>query len=1706
MIAVLVHDVERRAAGDEKTELLKRWSAGRWAARRPLGARRLAVIFLAAAGVLLSVTTVHAQTYDPSITTLVKNTSQPVPARVTNLGANITGLYQGFTTGPNADGYELDGISLYVGNSHDSRDLSISAYLYQGEGRLTRVVALHRSGLNDRAHNAWKAPPNTHLKPNWKYYIALDCTRGCEGDNLVEFGVTDSPAEDSGADGGWTIHDRLGFRPAGANTWKRAVSGILRIQVKGRVPHRAYKTEIISNPANGHTYLYGENIDIALTFNAEVYMQERASSIGIRLDAANGPNERTATYLSGSGTTRLVYRYQVDIMDADANGISVDAGGPDSGFSGAVPTLVASLGLLPVDRHYPGLPDDSRHKVDGSLHVTDVEITSTPADGNSYRIGQNIDVTLTFSTEAHIMSNGSVIAIRVGDATDGSNYRAARYASGSGSNRLLYRYRVAVNDSDADGISVDTGGPNSGFGGPLPVTGPNSGAFAASRNYAGLSDDANHKVSRSIAASFDADAFTISEDGTTATVTVKLEPGPDRTTTVPIIAAPGNGATSDDYALSATNLVFAPGETAKGFTVTAVDDSEDDDGQNVEISFGTLPPGVGAGSPASATVTIADNDGAVTGQTVTISAARDAYIAAVDDVVFNLTVAEASEEGLAVNVSLAQEQPHLDAANLTRRVDFPPNATTAELRISASLQSQQMIASGLLTATVIEGAGYQVGTPAAASVRLLVSNPSIIVRLVEPAYNFREGATGPEVSIEVVMETEQGFPAPNRRHHVTVSTEGASATPGNDYATVSRALTFAPGDFSAHDGRWVARQRVALQLIDDDEGELEEIFRVKLTPDASSGDLIQARNFDRTPCSGPCGANIVIIDNDNVGVTFLNGDGNPLSNLRIEVREGEQVTYHLKLERRPAQRLALAQATGPGDPDLVSLGPQSWAFTQDEAAGSREEHVWLEAFPVTVQALQDDDPYSGVRLFHHYLYSGYTGLDYVELPDVVVVEIDSEADGPLRIFGTPEVISRPARGGDTYGPGERIEFRVVFTQPVEVTGSPYLEFQLGSPGAARVGRAGLMRGHGTQDLVFGYTTQDIDNDDDGIEIDDGAIHLDGGRIRGVESGAAAALSFGAIAVQAAHKVQGYVDLSTLVVADARASEQADATLDFVVTLIPGITDTATVDYATSDGTATAGQDYTATLGTLTFSAGERQKIVSVTLLDDAHDEGEETLTLTLSNARGAQIANATATGTIENDDPLQRAWLARFGRTAAQHVLDGVQARLSAPRQLGTQATVAGHDIGSAGETTSAQGSYQTLSQWVGNDEAATVRFEPQLLTTRDVVTQSAFNLGGETDRGFGAVWGRGAHSGFDGAVDGLSLDGGVTTGMLGADYATGRWVVGLSLSHSKGDGTWRHAPSGGEGRITSSLSGLYPYADYDLTERLSLWGVAGYGQGDLTLTLHDGTSYRTDMDLTLTALGLRGDLLPEQQAGHPALAFESDVLLVRMTSDAASGPSGLLAATIADVSRLRLGLEGSQEFNLNGGASITPVLELGLRHDGGDAETGFGIEIGGGLAFVNAAQGLMAEVSARGLVAHEAPGFRDWGVSVSLRYDPTPSSDRGPSVSLAPSWGGSASGGAAALLGRETLSGLAANGAAAAGGRLDAEAAYGLAAFNGRATGTPYLGVGLSEAANEVRVGYRLGLPRQDRLELAIEGTRRQSTLGGTTPEDGVMIRLAVR
>jgi hypothetical protein len=110
---------------------------------------------------------------------------------------------------------------------------------------------------------------------------------------------------------------------------------------------------------------------------------------------------------------------------------------------------------------------------------------------------------------------------------------------------------------------------------------------------------------------------------------------------------------------------------------------------------------------------------------------------------------------------------------------------------------------------------------------------------------------------------------------------------------------------------------------------------------------------------------------------------------------------------------------------------------------------------------------------------------------------------------------------------------------------------------------------------------------------------------------------------------------TVTVGDATVTEgnsgPTQATLTF--TLSKAATSAVTLQYATVDGTATtANNDYGAAAGTITFAAGETQKTISLVVKGDTTAEGNETLTVALSNPVGATLVRTSATVTITNDD------------------------------------------------------------------------------------------------------------------------------------------------------------------------------------------------------------------------------------------------------------------------------------------------------------------------------------------------------------------------------------------------------------------------------------------------------------------------------------------
>ena len=566
------------------------------------------------------------------------------------------------------------------------------------------------------------------------------------------------------------------------------------------------------------------------------------------------------------------------------------------------------------------------------------------------------------------------------------------------------------------------------------------------------------------------------------------------------------------------------------------------------------------------------------------------------------------------------------------------------------------------------------------------------------------------------------------------------------------------------------------------------------------------------------------------------------------------------------------------------------------------------------------------------------------------------------------------------------------------------------------------------------------------------------------------------------------ELPELVIGDAPPVGEGE-TAEFVVGLSAPSGMAVTVSYRTADATAVEGSDYASTSGTLRFDPGTTTRTVGVAALTDELVEGDERFTVELSAPVGATVADGTGVGTITDDverriELVNRTILPEIGRalafTAVRCRID--QAFSGAASRAGTEKS-AGH---------------LSLSHALTADGWTSPAGEP--LTLERTLGDSSFLMPSTREEGGTgrfAAWGCGdyrnlAGGGEDGAV---AWDGEVFSVQLGADVRLGSdLLTGLSVSRSKGSFDYHASGTDGAagGGYQLRLTGVHPYLGWSVSPDLDVWGTLGHAWGEIRIADDlAGSPLTGAATLDSAAVGVRGRLLAH---GTTTLKLKGEGALARMDVAAAGAAFEAMAV---DMRRLRLSTEASHEHVLSSGGSLTPWGELGVRHDGGAGQTGAGLEVGGGLRYQNPAAGWTTEGYGRWLAVHEG-ALREWGFGGLIRFDPG-ASGRGPSVSLTPAWGDTASGvqrlwerGAT----EPTVPG-------APGTRLDAQFGYGFAAFRGRGVLTPFGAVSLArQEGRGYRLGWRLAVGRS--ATASVEAERRERTVAPVAY--AVIVRGAVR
>ena len=1164
----------------------------------------------------------------------------------------------------------------------------------------------------------------------------------------------------------------------------------------------------------------------------------------------------------------------------------------------------------------------------------------------------------------------------------------------------------------------------------------------------------------------------IGEDGGVGRVTATVAPASAEAFTVTVSAAAVDPAVAGDFMLDGATLSFAADatESTGGVTITAVDNEVDAPDKSVTVSGAVSLGGVSA--PADATLTILDDDTAAA-----LALEVDATTMAEDGGTVTVTVTT----GTGSTFDSARDITLVFAGTATEGGDYTVSATELTLPAGASGVTATLTA---LDDDVFEGgetvviSGLHDGAPFGIARTVTITDDEAapeVTLLLAPASIGEDGG--------MASVTASVAPASSEAFTVTVSALAVEPGSSSDFTLAGATLSFAADATESTGG-------VTITAVDNE-------------VDAPDKSVTVSGAVSLEGVAAPAAVTLTIADDDEPAVMPLVvtlllapasiGEDGGMASVTASVAPASAEAFTVTVS---------ALAVEPGSSSDFTLAGATLSF----ASGATES-----TGGVTITAVDNevDAPDKSVTV------SGAVSLEGVTAPAAVTLTIaddDEPVVMPPPVERGVEIVPTVLTIGEGDGAGGTYTARLVAEPTADVT----VTVSVPSGAGLTVSPTSLTftaDNWGTARTVT--VTAGIDDD-----ADDRTVTL---------AHSAAGGGYGDVTVaDVSVTITDLVDpmLPVMSIADARGRE-AGGQLVFEVTLNGVAGRTVSVEYATIEGTARAGEDYEAVAGTATIAAGETGTRIVVPLHVDVVSEPDETFTVTLGGADGARLADTSATGTIEDpagDGAAPQQWLGRFGRIAGSQVMGIIGNQIASTRDGGPEVSIAGRSLfGDAGAGSAdldrlfGRGGFgaappdglrnatplsPTSRHWrtqpgarprggnggLGATGSGYGASGGDAMNLREVLSNSAFLLSAGSGGGGFAVWGRGAYTRFDNLGGGLETGGDAVTATLGVDWSCARCVFGVAVSQTRVDATYG-AGGGESGDLESTITGLYPYFGARLTERLSVWGLVGQGEGELLSTPANGATVKVDLESRLAGLGARGDLLVSDSGF--TLALKTDALVARTTTDEAEG---LLEAE-GEYRRLRLGLEGSWLRRFGEDASLRTSLEVAAREDAGDDLEGLGVEVRGGLEFIDVLPGLSLDVEVHGLASHDSGDsdeYEEWGVSGGFRYDPRPETAAGPLVSLVHSWSPADSVGLGQALWRNDPSRRGPAGASTGRGQenLSAEFAWGFETFG--ALSVPWARMGNTGAGGEYRLGYSLltgrGIPS---LEFGESAFGREYALG---------------
>ena len=841
-------------------------------------------------------------------------------------------------------------------------------------------------------------------------------------------------------------------------------------------------------------------------------------------------------------------------------------------------------------------------------------------DPSTTNVTENeVTVTVTLSADPEREVVISLLRVNQGGATSGDYSGVpAAVTFQSGDTEQTFTFAAAYDTLDDDGESVRLS-----FGIlPNAVT---AGTHAATTVAIADDDDPSVTVrfaqaTYSVAESDDPSTTNVTEND--VTVTVELSADPERTVEIPIITTNQGGAGNGDYEGVPARVTFASGETTQTFTFTAQPDALDDDGESVELTFGSLPTRVSAGVPAATTVTIADDDDPA----VTVSFARSAYTVAESDDPLTLSTTE-NEVTVTVRLSADPEREvevallrvnqggasSSDYSGVPNRLTFQSGDTEQNFTFTAEPDNADDDGESVKLTLGSLPDRVSAGTHPSTTVAITDDDdPAVTVSFGNSTHAVAEGH---DVTVTVTLSAD-----PERTVEVPITVTNVDGATSADYSGVPPRLTFNAGDttqtfdFSATD-----------DAVDDD-GE-----RVRLT----FGTLP-----NRVSSASPSQLVVSITDDDDPAVTVHFGqasysvaESDDLSTTNT-AEHAVEVTVSLSAdpERQVVIPLTTTHQGGASTSDYSGV-PANITFTSGVTAKSF-------TFRATPDAVDDDG--ESVRLgFGGTMPSGVSA----GAPSMATVSIADDDDPAVTVrFGQP---SYSATEGSSVtvtlrlsaDPEREVEIPLTTTNQGGTTSADYE----GVPASVT-----FASGDTEQSFTFSALQDTANDDGETVKLAFGSLPA---RVSSSSPATttvaitdddvpAVTVSFG----QASHSVAESDDTST-----TNSTEN-----EVVVTVTLSADPEREVEIPllrVNQGGATSA-DYSGVPAALTFQSGDTDKTFTFTAIHDTLDDDGESVRLSFGGLPNAVTVGAHAATTVsiaDDDDPAVRV---SFG-AAAYPVAEG---------------------------------------------------------------------------------------------------------------------------------------------------------------------------------------------------------------------------------------------------------------------------------------------------------------------------------------------------------------------------------------------------------------------------------------------------------------------